>query len=112
MKLTEFLLGSLGRIQNTSGQNETAGVTEASAEKIMQQIKALIPGSMLSGEILSKNGNEVKIKLFNELIMNAKLEQDVNVEEGQTLTFEVKNNGKSLYLSPLYANTSSSDNAL
>ena len=110
MKLTEFLLGSLGRIQNTSGQNETAGVTEASAEKIMQQIKSLIPGSMLSGEILSKNGNEVKVKLLNELIMNAKLEQDVNVEEGQILTFEVKNNGKSLYLSPLYANTSSSDN--
>lgn len=80
-----------------------------SNENLNRQIKSLTPGKVLQGEVIEKNGGEVKIKLSDDMVLTAHLDQDVNVEAGKLLTFEVRNNGSLLSLSPLFTNTANSD---
>lgn len=108
MKLSDFLNFSSARM--AEAHSETGKMDAASRERLNRQIRALTPGKMLTGEVVEKNGGEVRIKLPGDLFMNARLDQDVNVELGKLLTFEVKNNGSMLTLSPLFANTDASDN--
>ena len=98
--------------KQNSTVNEPAKAEFSSAERFQNQIKTIAPGKTLQGEIVGKNGNEVRIKVSEDIVFTAKLEQDVNVEEGQTLTFEVRNNGKTLTLSPLFTNTAVADNVM
>ncbi len=98
--------------KQTSNVSETAKAESTNAERFQNQIKTIAPGKTLQGEIVGKNGNEVRIKVSEDIVFTAKLEQDVNVEEGQTLTFEVRNNGKTLTLSPLFTNTAVADNVM
>lgn len=98
--------------KQTSSTNETAKTDSAAAERFQNQIKTIAPGKTLQGEIVGRSGNEVRIKVSEDLVLTAKLDQDVNVEEGQVLTFEVRNNGKTLSLSPLFTNTAVADNVL
>ena len=112
MKLTDFFSSSFNRITESKGQTDAGKMDGSATERLNRQIKALTPGKTLQGEVIGKNGNEVQIRLSDDLVMTARLEQDVNVEEGRVLTFEVKNNGASLSLSPLFANTAASDNVL
>ena len=73
-------------------------------------VKSLVPGTTIQGEIIAKNGNEVQIRIDKDTVLQARLEQDVNVEEGQNIRFQVKNNGTTLTLSPLLTNTAQADN--
>lgn len=98
--------------KEAGGIKETPKTDSVSAEKLNRQIKALIPGKQLQGEIVGRNGSEVRIRLSEDMVLTARLEQDVNVEEGQVLTFEVKNNGSILSLSPLFTNTATADNVM
>lgn len=109
MKLSQ-VISSIQKQNTVTGDNtkaETAGT-----ECFETQIKTLAPGRTLQGEIVEKNGNEVRIKVLEDMYFAAKLERDVNVVEGQLLTFEVRNNGKTLSLSPLFTNTAVADNVL
>lgn len=112
MWLSEIFKTSSQRADSTYKAEKTEKSDSASAERMSRQIKSLTPGKMLQGEIIGKNGSEVKIKLADDLVLTAKMERDVNVEEGRMLTFEVKNNGSTLTLSPLFANTANADNIL
>lgn len=107
MKLSEIF--KITR-NDTDSIQDVPKTDSASAERINRQIKSLTPGKQLQGEIIERNGNEVKIKLAGDLILSARMDRDVNVEEGQVLTFEVKNNGTTLSLSPLFTNTTNTDN--
>lgn len=62
--------------------------------------------------MLSQNGNEVQLKLLEELIISAKMDQNIHLERGKLLSFEVKNNGQMLSLSPLFTNTATDANVL
>ncbi len=83
-----------------------------SSKAIFEQIRALTPGKVLQGEVVETKGNEVIIRLAGDLLLTARLDQKVNIEEGKLLFFEVKNNGKVLSLSPLFTNTSAADNVM
>lgn len=106
MKLSQ-VFSSIQKQNTVTGDN-----AKAETERFETQIKTLAPGRTLQGEIVEKNGNEVRIKVSEDVYFVAKLEQDVNVVEGQLLTFEVRNNGKTLSLSPLFTNTAVADNVL
>lgn len=108
MKLSDIFGTSIKQTNN----KETVYTGNISAEHLNRQIKALVPGTQLQGEIIGKNGNEVTVKLSGDMVLTARLDREVNVEEGQVLTFEVKNNGSTLSLSPLMANTAGADNVL
>lgn len=110
MKLSDFFSSSANKIQESGSVNEnTQNVT---TDRISKQIQALTPGKVLQGEVFEKNGSEVKIRLADDFLLAARLDQEVNVEVGKLLTFEVKNNGKTVFLSPLFANTATTDNVM
>lgn len=79
---------------------------------VNRQIRSMVPGQTIQGEIVSKNGGEIQIRLADDMVMNARLEQNMNLDVGKNMTFEVRNNGKSLTLSPLFANTATDANTL
>lgn len=102
MRLTDLLQSTI-----KSSSQQAAAVTEATFPKM---VKSLVPGTTIQGEIIAKNGNEVQIRIDKDTVLQARLEQDVNVEEGQNIRFQVKNNGTTLTLSPLLTNTAQADN--
>ena len=102
MRLTDLLQSTI-----KSSSQQAAAATEATFPKM---VKSLVPGTTMQGEIIAKNGNEVQIRIDKDTVLQARLEQDVNVEEGQNIRFQVKNNGTTLTLSPLLTNTAQADN--
>lgn len=102
MRLTDLLQSTI-----KSSSQQAAAATEATFPKM---VKSLVPGTTIQGEIIAKNGNEVQIRIDKDTVLQARLEQDVNVEEGQNIRFQVKNNGTTLTLCPLLTNTAQADN--
>jgi hypothetical protein len=84
----------------------------AKSALINKQIRALVPGQTIQGEVTAKNGNEVQIKLAPEVVISARLSNDVNLDVGKPVLFQVKNNGSSLTLQPLFTNTATDANVL
>ncbi len=102
-------------LNNRPMQNTTAELNVnqlVNAEMVKQQIRALTPGQTILGQIVGKNGSDVQIRLLDELMVNAKLDQDMNIGIGKNMTFQVKNNGSVLTLSPLYENVATDANAM
>ncbi|MCH5269565.1 MAG: flagellar hook-length control protein FliK [Lachnospiraceae bacterium] len=107
MKLSDIFSPSPRQVKGE--RSTTVRRDGGSSENLNRQIKSLTPGKVLQGEVIEKNGGEVKVKLSDDTILTARLDQDVNVEAGKLLTFEVRNNGRLLSLSPLFTNTANSD---
>lgn len=107
MKLRDILAGE--KQINEYGSSKASSASEAT---VARQIRSLVPGQMLQGEVVAKNGQEVQLKLLDSMILNAKLEQNMNFDIGKLMTFEVKNNGKTLLLSPLFTNLTNDANVL
>lgn len=109
MKLTDLFLNNRQQIQNS---NSASSIPEKDGSMVSKQIRALTPGQTIHGEVISRSGNEAQIKINDDLVLNAKIDSSIALEEGKNLTFEVRNNGSSLTLSPLYANTATDSTAL
>ncbi|MBR1770902.1 MAG: flagellar hook-length control protein FliK [Lachnospiraceae bacterium] len=113
MILTDLFSG--GQLKNTATQRtDTQPVTNRSGDTaaMNRQMQALKPGQTLQGEVVSKDGNQVQIKLADDFVVEARVDQDMNLQVGKNMTFEVRGNGQSLTLSPLFANTATQANAL
>lgn len=98
-----------------SGENQIADtgktqVNNARFEGINRQIQAMTPGQTIQGEVVSREGNEVQIQVAEDMVLQAKLDRNMNLDVGMYLTFEVKNNGKALLLSPLFTNMATDAN--
>lgn len=76
----------------------------ANTEQVNRQIRALVPGQTLRGEVVSREGNNAQIRLLQDVLVDAKVDADIRLELGQNITFQVKNNGQTLNLSPLFIN--------
>ena len=99
MKLTGWF--SQDKItDNSRVQTGNSGNTE----QISRQIRALVPGQTLRGEVVSREGNNAQIRLLQDVLIDAKVDADIRLELGQNITFQVKNNGQVLNLSPLFTN--------
>ena len=108
MKLSQLFSGEV-RTDNTG---HAAQLTPAQTEQMNRQIRSLVPGQTISGEIVGRNGNEVQIKISEDMVLNARIDRNMNIEIGKNMTFEVKNNGSSLTLSPLFTNVATGVNVL
>ena len=108
MKLSQLFSG------DTHAENVTRPQTPSPAQAayLSRQIRSLVPGQTITGEVLSRDGGEVQIKLSEDLVVNARVDRNMNIEVGKSMTFEVKNNGSSLTLSPLFTNVSTDMNVL
>lgn len=109
MKLSELFFGN--KQVNDTGSVQTSSVQ--GNVNFGRQLQALSPGQTIQGEVISRNGNEVQIKIADtDTVLKAKVDQNIHLELGKTITFEVKNNGQTLTLSPLYTNTATDANVL
>ena len=80
----------------TPSVNDTTGVSstaqQATLDKGMAALKNMTPGETLQGEVVAVNGNEVELKIADNAVITAKLEQSMNVSVGQKMMFEISNN--------------------
>ncbi len=105
--------GSAAGSKKTGGNVRTSGTPGWSSNSVInRQIRSLVPGQTLRGEILSRNGSDVQIRLSDDMVLQAKIDQNMNLEVGKSMTFEVRNNGSALTLSPLFENMSADVNVL
>ncbi len=80
---------------STPSVSDTSGVSSAvqtQLDKGMAALKSMSPGETLQGEVVSVNGNEVQLKIADNAMITAKLEQSMNVAVGQKMMFEISNN--------------------
>ncbi|MCH5256527.1 MAG: flagellar hook-length control protein FliK [Lachnospiraceae bacterium] len=90
---------------NTSAGTSGAYATGDGNYRAMSELRNMVPGQTIQGEVVGKDGNTVQIALDSETILTAKLERDLNIALGQSMSFEVRTNNNSLLsLVPLYAN--------
>lgn len=101
-----------GNAHNT--QNAQTSGREPSASVLQKEIRALAPGQVLSGQILEKTGEDLRLLVNfqgSDLEIQARLEQNIALSMGRNILFQVKNNGSSLSLSPLFENMGMEANA-
>lgn len=107
MKLTGWF--SQDRItDNSRAQAGNSGNTE----QVNRQIRTLVLGQTLRGEVVSREGNNAQIRLLQDILIDAKVDADIRLELGQNITFQVKNNGQVLSLSPLFTNVATEETVL
>ena len=90
-----FSLSNLISYGTTTPVSDTSGVSsnaQAQLDKGMAALKSMSPGETLQGEVVSVNGNEVTLKIADNAVISAKLEQSMNVAVGQKMMFEISNN--------------------
>lgn len=109
MRLQEFFQGCVQSAKQSGMLNQDSITNNQLMDKL---IRSLMPGQTLLGEILSIKDGQVELRLDNQLLLHATLEQDMHLEVGSKMTFQVKNNGKSLTLNPLFTNTATDTTTL
>lgn len=110
MMLSNLFSGVSGHVEDTAGKSSSALRSGRTAEA--GRLRSFVPGQMLRGEIVSRNGSEIQLKLSEDMVLNAHVDQSIHLEIGQSVTFEVKSNGAALALSPLFTNVSADINVL
>lgn len=109
MRLQEFFQGFVPSAKQTSTLSQDGVSNNQLMDKL---IRSLVPGQTLLGEILSNKDGQIDLRLDSQLLLHATLEQNMNLEVGSKMTFQVKNNGKTLTLNPLFTNTATDTTTL
>lgn len=108
--------GNIDQSGTTVGSKRADGSARTSHSAALaalnRQIRSLVPGQTIRGEVISRNGSDVQIKVADDMVLQAKIDQNMNLEVGKSMTFEVRNNGSALTLSPLFENMSADQNVL
>lgn len=110
MRMKQMNLGNIWKRDPGVSDSSQIRITESSAmgersARALSEVKSLTPGQTIQGEVIARSGKAVQIAIAGELLVNARLEQNVNILPGQSMCFEIlSNNGRMLSLSPLYAN--------
>ncbi len=77
------------------------------------QTGSLEPGQTISGEIVGKSGNEIQIRIARDVVVNARMDQEIAASTGQNVTFEVRSQSSGVInLRPLFWNMSQESTAL
>ena len=81
--------------------------------QLLSQIRSLLPGQTLQGQLVEQDGKSVQLLLGDKLLLNTTLESQASLETGQNISFEVKSNkGGQLVLRPLHMNVSNQATAV
>ena len=112
MKLSQLFTGRSQADERLEDNGRTTKSQYARTADLNRQIRSLTPGQTLRGEIVSRNGSEVQIRLSEDMVMNARVDQNIHLELGKSVIFEVKSNGGTLSLSPLFTNIAADANVL
>ncbi len=86
-------------------QQQNAATQQQTDSRGSDYLSRFSSGQTVEGKITSVKGNEVQIELPNGGQVNAKLDNAMALQPGQTLTFEVRSNSANqISLTPLYTN--------
>ncbi len=114
MWITDLLQAGRQTQDAQSSQNiQTAG-REPLPAMLQKEIQALTPGQVLSGRILERSGEDLKLLVNfqgSEMELQARLEQNMALSMSKNILFQVKNNDTGLSLSPLFENMGMEANA-
>ena len=103
--LFQFSYGNKGMDSRTKVDGKGSVSGHAVTGNSSQAVKNLTRGQSIQGEIVGKNGNEVQIKIDKDVVITARLDKEIPVSIGQSMTFEVKNSsGGQVALRPLFEN--------
>lgn len=91
--------------QNVRGQ-EDAVLSRGGDQQSAKGLSELTPGQVIRGEMVRSEDGQVQIKLANDTLVNARLDQNISLEPGKVMNFQVRSNGQTLMLTPLQANLS------
>lgn len=103
------LFGGEKHIEDNS---HTTQPQSARTAETSRQIRSLVPGQTIRGEVVTRNGGEIQIRLSDDLVLNARVDQNINLEPGQNVTFEVRSSRGALSLSPLFTNVAADVNVM
>lgn len=107
-----------GQKLSSSSQSNTSKNVQTTQKlpqnlQVMRAVRALQAGQMIQGEVISVKGDEVRLAIMKDVIIDARLAQSMNLTPGTTMPFQVKaNTGQGLSLIPLFTNTAADPNAL
>lgn len=108
MKLSQLFGGE----KHIEENNHTTQPQSARTADVNRQIRSLVPGQTIRGEVVTRNGSEIQIRLSEDVVLNARVDQSINLEPGQNVTFEVRSSRGSLSLSPLFTNVAADVNVM
>lgn len=105
-----FVQGNQSYIDGNGREMDSASL-EQNLKNGMEEIASKQPGQSVTGEVIEKNGSDILLAIGKNQMLRAKLDVGIPVEEGQMMTFSIKNaSGAKVILSPLYANTGNDPN--
>ncbi|MBO4846553.1 MAG: flagellar hook-length control protein FliK [Lachnospiraceae bacterium] len=108
----------LGNLNTNTAYNTQAntGIDQSTAAQLnqisdsralMAQIRALMPGQTIAGQLVEQEGKSLQLLLNNNVLLNTTLDSQTALTTGQNISFEVKsNNNGQLVLRPLHLNVS------
>ena len=89
--------------------NSIKNVTETPQTNVSgegySQLASMKNGDTFTARVVKSNGSDVTLKLPGGNLVNARLGSEMNISEGQNVTFQVKSNASSISISPLLTNT-------
>lgn len=114
MKLRDFFStpNTGAEVTGSISSEESSVGTEAAKYKLLQQIRSLMPGQTIQGKIVGRENGQVQIQIASDVTLSARLDSEIPIENGKMMTFQVKNNGRNLTLSPLFANMATDENVV
>ena len=105
-----FVQGNQSYIDGNGREMDSASL-EQNLKNGMEEIASKQLGQSVTGEVIEKNGSDILLAIGKNQMLRAKLDAGIPVEEGQMMTFSIKNaSGAKVILSPLYANTGNDPN--
>lgn len=105
-----FVQGNQSYIDGNGREMDSASL-EQNLKNGMEEIASKQPGQSVTGEVIEKNGSDILLAIGKNQMLRAKLDAGIPVQEGQMMTFSIKNaSGAKVILSPLYANTGNDPN--
>lgn len=114
MWITDLLQAGRQTQDAQSSQNIQTTGREQLPAMLQKEIRALTPGQILSGRLLERSGEDIKLLVNfqgSDMELQARLEQNMALSMNKNILFQVKNNGTGLSLSPLFENMGMEANA-
>ncbi len=96
-------------VENTGAENTSS--MEQGIRNGMKAVLGKLPGQVISGEVLERDGSDILISLGKNQLLQAKLEGSMAALPGQLLSFQIKSNSNGkILLNPLFENLSQDPN--
>ena len=101
---------NIGQLNNTENTSQSGNITLTPNQQLMNEIKDMISGQTISGQVLNVNNNDVEL-LIGKLNVQARLSGNASLIAGQTLSFQIDKAGGNLQLRPLMTNIGNEEQA-